>query len=68
MPRSTKFLPGSPGTAVEPMCSTTAIEQADATSRATSRATSWVAGSHGWKAAGWRSYGRMGRSDIRRAF
>ena len=64
MPRSTMFLPGSPGTAELPTCSTTVPGHADAIRRATSRATSMVAGSHGWNAAGRRSYGRMGRSDI----
>ena len=58
------FLPGSPGTAELPTCSTTAPGTAEATSRATPRATSGAAGSHGWNAAGSRSYGRIGRSDI----
>ena len=63
-PRSTTFLPGSPETALLPTCSVTVPGRADAISRASSRATSIVRGSHGWKAAGRRSYRRIGRSDI----
>ena len=60
------FLPGSPGTAELPMCSTAAPGQAVATSAATFRATSCIRGSHAWNAAGRRSYGRIGSSDIAR--
>ena len=54
-PRSTTFLPGMPGTDELPTCSATVPGRAEATRRATSRATSCVRGSHGWNAAGRRS-------------
>ena len=57
-------MPGIPGTDELPTCWAFVPGRADSTSRVTSRATSIVVGSQGWNAAGWRSYGRIGSSDI----
>ena len=60
MARSMMPLPGRPGTAVLPMCSTTRSGRRSLTSSPTARATSRLRGSQGLTVAGSRTYGPIG--------